>query len=110
MSTDVVDRQLEAYNAHDLESFLACYSLNVTIRDGDGRTLIAGADAVRREYAVWFAAHPDVHADVVGRLVAGRWVVDQERVTTTDGEVTALVGYHVADSAIDAVVLFSDES
>ena len=110
MSTDVVDRQLEAYNAHDLESFLACYSLHVTIRDGDGRTLMAGTDAVRREYADWFAAHPDVHAEVVGRLVAGGWVVDEERITTTDGDMSALVGYHVADGAIEAVVLLSDES
>jgi hypothetical protein len=110
MSTEVVDRQVEAYNAQDLESFVACYSAEVTIRDGHGRVLMSGLDAVRREYGEWFAAHPEVHVEVVGRLVSDAWVVDHERITVGDGVMSALVGYHVAEGVIEAVVLLSEES
>jgi hypothetical protein len=106
---DVVDRQVAAYNAHDLESFSACYALEVTIRDREGKTLISGIDAVRREYHEWFAAHPDVRADVRSRLVSGAWVVDEETVTTGDATMSALLAYHVAAGLIDAVLLLAED-
>jgi hypothetical protein len=110
MSTDVVDRQVAAYNAHDLESFLACYAADVTVRDGHGEVLLSGVEALRREYGDWFAAHPDVHGDVTGRLVSGAWVADQERITMADGVMDALVAYHLSEGLIDSVVLLSEES
>jgi hypothetical protein len=110
MSADVVDRQVEAYNARDLESFLSCYSENVTIRDGQGKTLMSGIGAVRRQYGDWFVAHPEVHAEVTGRLISAGWVVDEEHITMSDGVMSALVGYHIAEGAIDAVVLLSEDA
>jgi hypothetical protein len=108
VSVAVVDRQLEAYNSHDLESFLACYSRDVTIRDRHGEVLMSGVDAVRGEYADWFAAHPDVRAEVTSRLVSGALVVDEELITMTGSVISALVCYHVADGVIDAVLLLSE--
>lgn len=110
-----MDRQVEAYNAHDLESFLACYSLacysaDVTIRDGQGHTLMSGIEALRQEYGDWFAAHPEVHAEVAGRLVSSAWIVDEEHITMADDALSALVGYHVAEGLIGAVVLLSEQS
>ena len=106
----MVDRQLESYNSHDLESFLACYSRDVTVRDGHGEMLMSGVDAVRSEYAAWFTIHPDVHAEVTSRLQSGAWVVDVEQITMSGETMGALVGYHVADGVIDAVLLLSEGS
>jgi hypothetical protein len=83
---------------------------NVTIRDGHGETLLSGIDAVRGVYADWFAAHPDVHADVTGRRTSGAWVVDEERITMTDAVMSAVVCYHLSGDVIDAVLLLSEET
>ena len=106
----MVERQLESYNSHDLESFLACYSRDVTVRDSHGEMLMSGIDVVRREYGAWFTTHPDVHAEVTSRLQSGAWVVDEEHITTSGEVMSALVAYHVADGVIDAVLLLSEGS
>ena len=108
MSVDVVNRQVEAYNAHDLESFLACYSPDVEVRNSQGERLMYGTAALRREYDDWFTTHPDVHAEVTGRLVSRDWVVDEEDVTMADAVLSALVAYHVTDGLIDAVLLLAE--
>jgi len=108
MSTAVVDSQVAAYNAHDLDAFLGCYSADVTIRDGHCQTLMSGIDAVRTEYGDWFSAHPEVQVEVVGRLDSDGWVVDHERITMIDAVMSAIVCYHVAEDAIDAVVVLSE--
>jgi hypothetical protein len=110
VSLDVVDRQLGAYNSHDLEAFLACYSPDVQVRNRQGKTLMDGRAAVRREYDEWFTSHPEVHAESTGRLVSGEWVVDEEHVTMADATISALVAYHVADGLIDEVLLLAEGS
>lgn len=110
MLVEVVDRQVAAYNSHDLEAFAACYSRDVRVRNGQGETLMSGIDAVLKEYHDWFATHPDVHAEVNSRLVSGAWVVDEEHITMTGAVVNALVCYHVAEGLIDAVLLLADGS
>jgi hypothetical protein len=107
--TDVVARQVEAYNAADLEAFLACYSPTVVIRAGDGTVLNEGLEAMRQTYAGWFGSLPDLRAEIASRLVRGSWVVDDEHVTATDLDVRALVAYRVRDDLIDHVVIMTDE-
>jgi hypothetical protein len=108
-AADVVARQVEAYNAADLEAFLACYSPAVLIRSGDGTVLNDGLDAMRATYAGWFGSLPDLRAEIVSRVVRGSWVVDDEHVTATELEVRALVAYRVRDGLIDQVVIMTDE-
>ena len=106
---DVVDRQVEAYNAHDLEGFLACYAADVVVRSGAGEILLDGIDAVRQQYGSWFRDMPDIRAEVLHRLVRGSWVVDDERVSAPGAGLTmeALVAYRLRDSVIDRVVLLT---
>jgi len=106
---DVVARQVDAYNASDLEGFLACYAPEVVIRAGDGTVLNEGLDAMRRTYAEWFGSLPGLRAEIVTRVVRGSWVVDDEHVTATDLDVRALVAYRVRDGLIDQVVILTDE-
>jgi|SRR3954469_3500051 hypothetical protein len=106
---DVVTRQVEAYNAADLEGFLACYSPAVVIRAGDGTVLNEGLEAMRETYAGWFGSLPGLSAEIVSRIVCGSWVVDDEHVTATDLDVRALVAYRVREGLIDQVVIMTDE-
>ncbi len=79
----VVQRQLDAYNAQDLEAFLATYADDVVISSASaGKVLQEGKAAVRKRYADLFAKFPRNRANVVERRTEGDHVVlDHEIVT-----------------------------
>jgi len=85
MSLDPVQAQLDAYNAHDVEAFVACYAVDVKMFDAEGRLVVDGRDAARARYAALFAGSPALRAEVGQRTRIGdtdRWyVVDTERVS-----------------------------
>jgi uncharacterized protein (TIGR02246 family) len=78
---DPVQEQLDAYNAHDVERFLACYAEDVVMENATGDLLLAGRDAMRATYAALFERTPRLHAEVPTRIRAGEFVVDEEIVT-----------------------------
>jgi hypothetical protein len=84
MNLDPVQAQLDAYNAHDVEAFVACYAADVKMFDATGTLVMDGAEAVRARYGALFAASPQLHAEVTQRTrigTASAWyVVDTERV------------------------------
>jgi hypothetical protein len=108
-SSDVVDRQVAAYNTADLEGFLACYAPTVVIRSGEGVVLNDGLDAMRASYSDWFGSLPHLHAEILTRVERGSWVVDEEHVTAEGLDLLALVAYRVRDGLIDQVVIMTDE-
>jgi hypothetical protein len=81
MHADPVEAQLAAYNARDVEAFLACYTNNCLIEDGAGNLLMQGHTAMRERYAAMFAASPTLHCTVVHRTRIGRYVLDEEEIT-----------------------------
>jgi hypothetical protein len=108
-AADVVSRQVDAYDAADLDGFLACYAPAVVIRSGDGVVLTEGLDAMREMYSEWFGSLPGLHAEIVSRQELGSWVVDEEHVTAQDLDLRALVAYRVRNDLIDQVVIMTDE-
>lgn len=72
---------MEAYNARDLDRFLAVYSSEVVIEDGAGNLLMHGLEAMRRHYGTMFATCPELHCRVISRIRCGEYVVDEERIT-----------------------------
>ena len=98
---DPVQEQLEAYNARDLERFIACYTPDVVIEDGAGNLMMQGHDAMRERYGPMFAQNPDLHCRIVSRIRIGDYVVDEERITGRGpGEVHAVAIYRLADDLI----------
>jgi hypothetical protein len=79
-ATDPVVEQLDAYNARDLERFLACYAPDVVVENGAGERMIEGQEGMRTLYGQLFANSPALHAEVATRIRAGEFVVDEERV------------------------------
>jgi hypothetical protein len=77
---ELAQAQLDAYNAQDLERFLACYADGVIVADLNGSVSSEGLPALRRRYAEMFAANPMNHARLVNRIALGNVVVDHEDV------------------------------
>jgi hypothetical protein len=100
---DPVERQLTAYNAHDLDAFVSCFAEDVVVASPDGSVQMAGHVQMRAQYATLFG-HRDVHAEVVTRVRAGDWVVDHERVTRPGMSLEVLVAYEVSGNRITRMI------
>lgn len=75
-------RQLEAYNAHDVEAFVLCYHEDVELYDlKSGQRTGSGRGQLRADYKSLFARSPNIHATVTTRTIVGNMVFDHEVVT-----------------------------
>ena len=76
----VVQRQLEAYNARDLEPFLAEYSEDVlAFRPPATEPSLAGKAAFGAFYAAERFNRPRLRAELLNRMVLCNTVIDHER-------------------------------
>lgn len=76
----LVQRQLEAYNARDVEALLACYAPDAEHYQLHGGLLARGHEQLRPRFLARFA-EPDLRAELLSRSVMAGWVVDHERIT-----------------------------
>jgi hypothetical protein len=62
---DAAERQVRAYNAHDLGEFIACYAEEAVVEDADGRAVMSGREEMREQYGRLFDELPDLRAEIV---------------------------------------------
>jgi len=94
----VVQRQLDAFNARDVEALLAVYADNAELFEHPAKLLARGAAELRERFSVRFR-EPNLHAALLHRVVMGQIVVDHEKVTRTfpegPGTIELLMIYEV---------------
>jgi hypothetical protein len=78
----VVQRQLNAYNARDLDALVATYAEDAQLFEHPDKLLAAGRAALRARFAGRLA-EPNLHARLVHRTVCAPYVIDHEIVTRT---------------------------
>jgi hypothetical protein len=102
---EAAQRQLEAYNARDLEGFLAVYADDVKVyRPPAAEPVMSGKAQMAEFYGSQRFNLPGLHAEVVNRMAFGNKVIDHERITgirPQPFEVAAV--YEVVDGAIRTV-------
>lgn len=101
----VIQDQVDAYNARDLERFLSFYHPDVVLEDSAGNVMMQGHDGMRGIYGPLFAQSPDLHADILRRIHVGSWVIDEEETSGLHAEglpseIHAAVIYQVVDGKI----------
>jgi hypothetical protein len=103
-----VQRQLDAYNAHDLERFVAEYTDDVRVfRPPAAEPVVSGKQAFAEHYAKNRFTLPELHAELVNRMVSGNIVVDQESITgLPGGHLAAVAVYEVVGGRIKNVWFF----
>jgi putative hydrolase of HD superfamily len=99
----VVQRQFDAYNAKALDGWLATYAHDAEQFELHGARLAKGHDEIRARMAQRFE-EPDLHAELLKRVIMGNIVVDHERVTRNfpegRGTIELLCIYEVKDGRI----------
>ena len=102
----VVQAQLEADNARDIDAFAATYADDVQLFELPEKLRTSGIAQLRERYGKLFT-DTRLHAEVVNRIVMGGTIVDHERVRLTlpdgPGTVEAIAIYEVVDGKITKV-------
>ena len=109
MATDVVDAQIEAYRARDVERFLSYYADDASVVLFDG-TPMRGNEVMREQYGKLFADSPGLNLTIASRMTAGDFVVDEEHVSglhfgDMPTEMTAISVYQVTAGKISKLML-----
>lgn len=104
-NVDIVQAQLEAYNAQDLDAYCAFFADDVVVADFNGKVTTQGLDVYRSNYDGVFKRFPQNKVELLNRMVLGSTVMDHEKVVRAPGgdtfEVIAI--YTLADGKIARV-------
>lgn len=98
----LVQQQLNAYNARNIEAFLEPYSDDVEIYTFPNTLISKGKDAMRKSYTDMFAKMPNLHCELKGRIVQGNIVIDRESVSgmISNTKVEAIAVYEIKNHKI----------
>lgn len=78
---DLAQEQLDAYNNRDIDAFLIPYADSVKIYNFPNTLIMSGKEQMRSSYSQMFKNTPNLHCELVNRIVMGNTVIDQESVT-----------------------------
>jgi hypothetical protein len=79
---EVVQREVDAYNAQNVDAFAATYAENAVVTRGPEKAMfLQGREAIRDWYGKMFAKYPQCRARIAERKVEGNAVLDHEIIT-----------------------------
>ena len=83
---DVMQEHLDAFNARNLDRFMAVYAADAVHEDGVGDIRMQGYDAIRAAYRDLFTRNPALHARIAHHIRVGASVIAEEYITGRNGE------------------------
>src|SRR5690606_14530514 len=100
-----VDIQIAAYNQGDIEAFVATLAPDVETYADPSTLQISGIENGKSASAGCCNAHPDRHAEVVGKIIQNKFVIYREFVTGVVGgkDFYATAIYEVRDGKIQNI-------
>ncbi|MGC3945826.1 MAG: amidohydrolase family protein [Chryseolinea sp.] len=96
----LIQRQLNAYNARDIEAFLDTYSDSIELFDFPNTPIGSGKELMRSRYGKRFSTLRYLHCEIVDRIKYNNVVIDHELVKADDKVTEAVVIYEVKDGKI----------
>jgi imidazolonepropionase-like amidohydrolase len=99
----LAQRQLNAYNLRNIDAFLEPYADDVEIYNYPDELRFKGKETMRKGYAKMFENTPNLHCELLGRIVQGNVVIDKERVQFGDKIMEAVAIYHIENDKIKRV-------
>ena len=82
---DIAQRQLDAYNAQDLDKYCSYFTADVVVADLNGAVTGEGIEAYFARYEKAFNVYPQNKAELLNRVVVGATVIDHEKVIRAPG-------------------------
>ena len=106
----LVQRQLNAYNAGNIDAFLAPYSEDLELYTFPDTLNDKGKETIRSRYEDLFEKYPKLHCELIKRIVKGNTVIDHERITLTEKSTPydAIAVYKIKNGKIEKVYFVRD--
>jgi len=107
-SEKIVQKQLDSYNARDLQSYLDCFAEDVQVFSfPSGEMSYSGKAKLRTMYADIFENSPNLHCKLFNRIAFSNKVIDHEKVSGRKGvEITELVAIYEIENGLIAKAHF----
>jgi imidazolonepropionase-like amidohydrolase len=101
--TELVQRQLNAYNFRNIDAFLDTYADDVEVYNYPNSLQYKGKEQMRKIYTTMFDNTPNLHCELVGRITQGTIVIDKENVQFGKNSIDGTAIYHVENGKIKKV-------
>jgi hypothetical protein len=82
---NVAQKQLDAYNAQDLDTYVSYFTEDCIVSGLNGAPTETSRDAIKARYARAFAQFPENKAELKNRIAVGNTVIDHELVIRAPG-------------------------
>jgi len=107
----LVQKQVNGYNAGDIDAFLEPYADSLEIYNFPNEISGKGKDNIRPQYESMFSNLPDLHCEILNRMAVGNKVIDHERITGIPNidYLEAIAIYTIQDGKIVKVHFISQE-
>ncbi|MEO8771752.1 MAG: amidohydrolase family protein [Ferruginibacter sp.] len=103
----LINRQLNAYNAHNLEAFLETYAEDIELYDFPAKLVCKGKEDMRKQYD-FIKSVPELHCEIKERIVQGNTIIDKESVSGFGSKaIEATAVYQIENGKIRSVYFIS---
>ncbi|HMJ48299.1 MAG TPA: amidohydrolase family protein [Ferruginibacter sp.] len=99
----IVQKQLNAYNAHNIDAFLNTYSDDIEIYDLYGKIIMKGKEQMKTRYGLTFSTVSNLYCEILKRIIIGNKVIDHEKIRRGNETNYAGVIYEVTNGKISRV-------
>ncbi|MFC4721255.1 DUF6265 family protein [Geojedonia litorea] len=99
----IVQKQLDAYNARDIDAFMATYTDDIILIYFPDTIRSLGSVTMRKNYTEMFNNTPDLFCEIKKRIVIGNKVIDHEYVLKNGEYINAVAIYEVENGLIKKV-------
>jgi hypothetical protein len=109
---EIIQAQVNAYNERNLAKMMTFFAADIELFDfADSEPMVKGITAVEKLYKSAFEHSPDLHAEILNRIVFDDKVIDLESVITHEGVAATevVVIYEFANSLISKVYFHSEK-
>jgi len=105
LNIGIAQKQLDAYNAQDVEAMMAFYAPDCVVAAPDGSITERSRAEIHARYTKAFTAFPQNKANLRNRIAVGGTVVDHEHVVRAPGgeEFEIIAIYSFKDGLISRV-------
>ena len=103
IAENIVNIQLDAYNARDIDKFVETYSEDIEIYNLNGEMTMKGHAQLRERYDALFKNTPNLNCRIENRIKINNKIIDKENVIMNDRIVEAVAIYEVVDGKIKKV-------
>ncbi len=77
----LVQQQLNAYNARNIDAFIAPYADDAELYQFPDKLIGKGKDAMRKAYSAIFSSSPNLHCEIKERIIQGNTIIDKETIS-----------------------------